>query len=198
MVGVLHSYARGLAGAASSMWQTARGQRNEDHEYGITADGYDDDNDTVQGDAANVNDPSSVCVFSAFHVDALRPFMTISLLVSARSREEGARIVHGVSSLRFMDDSEADKPDALSLHDINHKGSTSMKDVLSTSDTDKDEPRVKGTAKSPSPLLVALRVARWSGPKCTHRGGCSSGATWPWSWALWLDARSWCWSCSGS
>ena len=112
MVGVLHSYARGLAGAASSMWQTARGQRNEDYEYGITADGYDDDNDTVQGDAANVNDPSSVCVFSAFHVDALRPFMTISLLVSACSREEGARIVHGVSSLRFMDDSEADKPDA--------------------------------------------------------------------------------------
>ena len=93
MVGVLHSYARGLAGAASSMWQTAWGQRDEDHEYGITAHGYDDDNDAVQGDAVNVNDPSSVCVFSALRVDALSPFMTISLLVSARSREEGARIL---------------------------------------------------------------------------------------------------------
>ena len=95
MVGVLHSYARGLAGAASFMWQTAWGQRDEDHEYGITAHGYDDDNDAVQGDAVNVNDPSSVCVFSALRVDALSPLVTISLLVSARSREEGARILHG-------------------------------------------------------------------------------------------------------
>ena len=94
MVGNLHSYARGLVGAASSMWQTTWGQRDEDHEYGITPHGYDDDNDAVQGDAVNVNDPSSVCVFSALRVDALSPFMTISLLVSARSREEGARILH--------------------------------------------------------------------------------------------------------
>ena len=117
MVGVLHSYARGLAGAASFMWQTAWGQRDEDHEYGITAHGYDDDNDTVQGDAVNVNDPSSVCVFSALRVDALSPFMTISLLVSARSREEGARILHGGGLVEVMDDFEADKPDTLSLQE---------------------------------------------------------------------------------
>ena len=50
-----------------------------------------------------------------------------------------------------MDDSEADKPDALSLHDVNHKGSTSVKDLLSTSDKDKDEPMVKETAIPPCP-----------------------------------------------
>ena len=48
MVGNLHSYARGLVGAASSMWQTTWGQRDEDHEYGITAHGYDDDNDACK------------------------------------------------------------------------------------------------------------------------------------------------------
>ena len=48
MVGVLHSYARGLAGAASFMWQTTWGQRDEDYEYGITTHGYDDDNDACK------------------------------------------------------------------------------------------------------------------------------------------------------
>ena len=61
-----------------------------------------------------------------------------------------------VSSSRFMDDSEADKPDALSLHDVNHKGSTSVKDVLSTSDKDKDEPMVKETAIPPCPTYMQL------------------------------------------
>jgi hypothetical protein len=36
--------------------------------------------------------------------------------------------------------------DALSLHGINHKGSTFMEDVLSALDADKDEPAVNGTA----------------------------------------------------
>ena len=52
-----------------------------------------------------------------------------------------------------MDDSEADKSDALPLHDVNHKGSTSVKDVLSTSDKDKDEPMVKET-------VIPRRTAR--------------------------------------
>ena len=56
-----------------------------------------------------------------------------------------------VSSSRFMDDSEVDKSDALSLHDVNHKGSTSVKDLLPTPDKDKDEPMVKGTAIPPCP-----------------------------------------------
>ena len=102
-----------------------------------------------------VNDPSLVRVISALHVDTLRPFMTISLLVSARSHEKGTRILHRGELLEAMDDLRADKSDAISLHDINHKGSTSMKDVLSTLDTDKDESRVKETAISPSLLFAA-------------------------------------------
>ena len=88
-----------------------------------------------------------------------------------------------------MDDLEAEKPDALSLHDVNHKGSTSVKDLLSKSEKDKGEPMIKGTAIPPSFVSAALHVARWPGPECTHRGGYSSGATCLWSWALWRGAR---------
>jgi hypothetical protein len=73
------------------MWQTAWGQRDEDHECGITAHGYDDDNDTVQGDAVNVNGPSSVCVFNAL---ALTHFP-----LSCPFTEECARILHGIELL---------------------------------------------------------------------------------------------------
>jgi hypothetical protein len=70
-----------------------------------------------------------------------------------------------VSSSRFMDDFWADKADTFSLHAINHKGSTSVKDVLSTSDKDKDELMIKGTAIPPSLLTAAIHVARWPGPE---------------------------------
>ena len=59
-----------------------------------------------------------------------------------------------------MNNSETDKPDALSLHDVNHKGSISVKDLLSTSDKDKDEPMIKGTAIPPAFVSAVLHVAR--------------------------------------
>jgi hypothetical protein len=75
-----------------------------------------------------------------------------------------------------MDDFWADKADTLSLHAINHKGSTSAKDVLSTSDTDKDELMIKGTAIPPSFVSAVLHVARWPVSECTHLGGYDNGA----------------------